>query len=256
MPLNYLDSKKVHKSLECLLQHYPNRAFIAGEIHRRLLEHLPVGHTATDALNLLQEYRWLTSNNKQLDYPDETFDLIVANLVPLWAKEMDELLAEIFRLLKPGGIFLVSTLGVSSFSELRESFKLADDSKQHIHQFYDMHDIGDFLIQSGFLSPVMSMEQLSFVYLNMGDLITDITQSGLRNSLVNRKKGLMTPRQWKSMADYYQAKFAVNNELPLSLEAIYGYAQKPKQALKAKQMNAQGEIEIAIEDIFRNPLHN
>lgn len=252
MPINYLDSKKVRKSLECLLEHYPNRAFIAGEIYGRLLEHLPEGFAAADALNLLQEYRWLTSTQKQLNYPDETFDLIVANLVPLWAKDLNELFGEVYRLLKPGGTFLVSTLGVDSLKELKESFKLADEDK-HVHRFYDMHDIGDLLVASQFDQPVMSMEHLSFVYLDLIDLITDLTQSGLRNNLVNRKKGLMTPRQWQSMVDYYYATFASNGELPMSLEVIYGHAQKPKNRPKIQKQNAQGEVEIALEDILIMP---
>lgn len=246
MPINYLDGRKVTKSVQTLLTNFPDHAFIANEIYERLMQHKPDNFFPKDPLNLLQEYYWLTTEDQHLNYPDETFDLVVASLVPLWVRDLDDFFPEILRLLKPGGIFLLATLGVDTLKELRASFKLADDAK-HIHQFYDMHDIGDKLLHSGFVEPVMDREHLLFSYSDVPALIRDLTQSGLRNSLVDQKKGWVTPRQWQNMLDFYKVTFSSESGYLATFEVIYGCAKKP--SYRPQKMNAKAEVSVLVRDI-------
>lgn len=246
MIINHLDSRKVSQSLKKFSETYSSNTFIAYEIYQRLEEHLPAGFIASDALNLLQEYRWLTTNEKMLGYQEETFDLIVANLIPLWVRDLNVLFAEVLRLLKPGGIFLFSTLGVDTLQELRSSFYGVDADK-HVHQFYDMHDLGDRLLQANFSEPVMDMERLTLYYDTVESLVADLTASSLRNFLKDGKKGCMTPRQWQKMCQNYQENFSTNGELLATFEVVYGCAKKSKSA--RQRSNDSGVVEIFLEDI-------
>ena len=246
MPINYLDGRKVRKSVQNLLAHFPVQAFIAREINDRLMQHQPEGFLSYDGVNLLQEYDWLMTEKQYLSYPDNNFDMVVAPLVPLWVRDLDDFFPEILRVLKPGGVFLMATLGVDSLKELRSSFAVVDDAK-HVHRFYDMHDIGDKLFHGGFVHPVMDSERLVLMYPEVSGLVQDLTQSGLRNSLVDQRKTCLTLQQWKRVCEVYKNNFSDASGYTATLEVIYGCAKKPYY--EVKQMNQQAEVSVFVRDI-------
>jgi ubiquinone/menaquinone biosynthesis C-methylase UbiE len=55
-----------------------------------------------------------------IDYPDGTFDLVIANHMLYHVKDRRSALAEIKRVLKPGGVFYASTVGSRNMLEMKE----------------------------------------------------------------------------------------------------------------------------------------
>lgn len=53
-----------------------------------------------------------------IPYEDDTFDLVVANHVLFYCQELDSVLEEVRRVLKPGGRFICSTYGASHMQEI------------------------------------------------------------------------------------------------------------------------------------------
>mgnify|MGYP003346842552 CR=1 FL=1 len=51
--------------------------------------------------------------------------------------------------LKPGGMVMFSTFGPDTLRELRQAF-LATGGGSRVHEFVDMHDLGDMLVSAGF----------------------------------------------------------------------------------------------------------
>jgi len=45
---------------------------------------------------------------EEYDYPAETFDVVISNLVLHYIEDLDAVYANIFRMLKPGGVFLLN----------------------------------------------------------------------------------------------------------------------------------------------------
>jgi malonyl-CoA O-methyltransferase len=90
----------------------------------------------------------------------EIVDVIFSNLSFHLSADIDKTIQECHRLLKPGGLLLFSTLGPDTLKELRQSFNQYDPLP-HVHDFLDMHDIGDMLVKSRFSEPVMDMEYIT-----------------------------------------------------------------------------------------------
>ena len=66
----------------------------------------------------------------------------------------------VLRLLRPGGLLLFTTFGPDTLKELRAAWQAADGGV-HVHDFIDMHDLGDALVHQGFAEPVVDTERFA-----------------------------------------------------------------------------------------------
>ena len=86
-----------------------------------------------------------------------------------------QVLQEVHRVLRGGGLFMFSTLGPDTLRELRS----ADPrGAAGTHRLADMHDVGDALVRQGFADPVMDMEHLTLTYPDVGALLQELRASG------------------------------------------------------------------------------
>lgn len=90
----------------------------------------------------------------ELPLKEYTVDLIFANFLLPWCVDFKRVLQEWRRVLKPDGLLIFTSLGPDTLSEL--------DGKVDRALFMDMHDVGDHLIEAGFLDPVLEVEHLVF----------------------------------------------------------------------------------------------
>ena len=63
--------------------------------------------------------------------------------------------------------------------ELRNSWAQVDHH-DHVHEFIDMHHIGDMLLASQFSDPVVDMEVINFQYQSLQQLLRDLKDTGSR----------------------------------------------------------------------------
>ena len=129
--------------------------------------------------------------------------------------------------LRPGGLLMFSTLGPDTLSELRQAFA-AVDSLPHVHDFVDMHNIGDSLVAAGFADPVMDMEIVTLTYPTVAALADDLRGQGLTNTVAGRSRGLYPPRRWRDMISRYE-EARIADRLPATFEVIQGHAWKPAE---------------------------
>jgi len=57
-----------------------------------------------------KQIRLVNANAMSLPFTDNSMDVIYSNLVIQWCQPLSDLLKELHRVLKPGGLFIVSTL--------------------------------------------------------------------------------------------------------------------------------------------------
>jgi malonyl-CoA O-methyltransferase len=98
------------------------------------------------------------------------------------------------------------------------------DDLPHVHTFADMHNIGDALVQAGFREPVMDVEHLTITYGDAERLIADLRQAGATNRLLDRRRGLTSPRLWQAMLTELEAARNADGRLEISVELITGQA--------------------------------
>jgi malonyl-CoA O-methyltransferase len=138
-------------------------------------------------------------------------------------------------LIKPQGFLMFSCLGPDTLRELRQEFT-NDDSTSLMHEFTDMHDWGDMLVQSGFSEPVMDMEQLTLTYMNAQDLLRDLRLCG-RNISVNRSARVHS-RDWLTKFSQLFEKLKQRqggDRVKLTVEVIYGHAIRSESRIVVEE---------------------
>jgi malonyl-CoA O-methyltransferase len=176
----------------------------------------------------------------ELPFPDHAFELVFSSLTLQWCENPGQVFREIFRVLKPGGALVFSTLGPDTLRELRASWAEAD-SGRHVNEFIDMHIIGDRLVETGFADPVMDMEHIILTYKDVGALLRDIKRIGANTVLDGtdgapedpRPRGLTGKARLAAMRRAYEAHRTAEGLYPATHEIVYGLAWGRDPAVQA-----------------------
>ena len=181
---------------------------------------------------------------EKLPLADNSVDLVYSNLTIQWVNDIDAVLNEFKRVLKPGGMLLFSTFGPDTLKELRMSWQSVDEYT-HVSPFLDMHDIGDAMLRAHLAEPVMDVENFTMTYSNVFKLMHDLKAIGAHNVTSGRAKGLTGKQRIQKLEHCYE-KFRCDGVLPASYEVVYGHAWAPVQ-----EQEAGKEVTIAIDSINR-----
>ena len=225
-----------------LLEKYPDSVYflpLAGEF------------IADKAIKNIANYansssKWQLSNlfkaKPKVDYSypaDSTVDMLWANMHLHNALDPQMLITQWHKAIATDGFLMFSCLGPDTLRELRGMYdKLGWPVPSH--QFTDMHDWGDMLIQAGFAEPVMDMERIMLTYETPQKLLEDLRELG-RNLHPDRFPALRG-KAWKAELEAalveHLADPAEGGRLKLTFEVIYGHAMKPKPRVKLSEHSA------------------
>lgn len=164
----------------------------------------------------------LQADASALPLQQGSVDLVFANMLLPWLDDLDGFFESVNRVLRKDGLFVFSTLGPDSLSEIRGAWAGVDRG-EHVNTFVDMHDIGDALVRSGLREPVLDVDYLTVTYRTVDDLFADLTRSGSRNSLKHRQRAL-TGKGRFGVLRRTLANNCDGGVLPLQLELIFGHA--------------------------------
>ncbi len=161
--------------------------------------------------------------------PDGAVQLVWANMLLHMCADPQTLIAQWHRSLGTDGFLMFSCLGPDTLRELRDLYKKLGWPPP-AHEFTDMHDWGDMLVNAGFAEPVMDMERITLTFDAPERLLLELRQLG-RNLHPGRFPGLRG-RTWRGQwmnAWLHQAPPAPSaGQLRLTFEIIYGHALKPQ----------------------------
>jgi len=186
--------------------------------------------------------QFLCGDAESIALQDDSVDLVFSSLAFQWSNDPDRLFQECYRVLKPGGLLMFSTLGPDTLKELRKSWAVAD-KHTHVSPFMDMHDIGDALLRSGLTNPVMEVENITLTYATVAKLMRDLKQIGSRNATAGRSPGLTGKKALHTMTQAYEA-FRKDGSLPASYEVVYGHAWVPEKKRHRFSQNHQLGVPI------------
>jgi len=178
-------------------------------------------HEAQRHQRLFQRFQRVCADANQLPFADASVNIIFCSLMLQWCN-LDRTFAEVRRVLKPDGFFAFSTFGPDTLMELRAAWAAVDDH-HHVHQFMDMHDVGDALVRVGLMEPVLDVERVQLTYTDVTGLMRDLKTIGAHNVTAGRPRGLTGKARLQKMQTAYEA-FRRNDRLPATYEIIYGAA--------------------------------
>jgi len=164
---------------------------------------------------------YLAGDAECLPIASGSIDLVFSNLALQWCNP-DAVFSEFARVLRPGGTIFFSTFGPDTLQELRQAWSEVDDAP-HVHDFIDMHDLGDALMRAGLIEPVMDRENLILDYANVSAVMKDLKGVGAHNVAPQRTRGLSGKSTFTRFKTAYEA-MAKNGRIPATYEAIYGHA--------------------------------
>lgn len=166
--------------------------------------------------------RELQADARQLPLQTGSVDLVFANMLLPWIDNLPACLEEVARVLRPDGTFLFATLGPDSLTEIRQAWRNIDDGL-HVHEFPDMHNLGDAIVRAGLRDPVLDIDYLTVTYRNTEALFSDLAAAGARNSLLGRRQSLTGKGRLDKLREHLLSR-AIEGVLQLKLELVYGHA--------------------------------
>ena len=166
----------------------------------------------------------LCADANQLPLANLSIDFVYANLLLPYISDIPAFIREIRRVLKLGGAFCISGLGVDSFKELR-ALGLSS------YRFPDMHDIGDMCIDAGLSNPVVDTEYITLDYENLALLLHEVklVACGAANAASLRQP--LTKSQLKNL----QQQYNLPHKLTLEVFVAHGWKDQSRIDLPAGQ---------------------
>jgi len=286
-----VDKRRVRRAFEQSAASYDDVAALQQEVARRMLERLDLiriqpatildlgSGTGQVTRALLRRYRgsrvialdlalamvykaraakrWsrrplaVCGDAESLPLADACVDMICSSLTLHWCNDLDGVLHELRRVLAPGGLLLLTTLGPDTLRELRASWAKAD-SEVHVSSFIDMHDIGDALVRAGFADPVVDMEMMFLTYPDLRQLMRELKLLGAHNSTYGRPRGLTGKERLHQVLRAYENFRTPEGVLPASFEIIYGHTWKAQEAQSTRVAETTGsEVRIPLARLLR-----
>ena len=179
--------------------------------------------------------------------PDGTAQMLWANIALHMAADPQDLIAQWHRTLGADGFLMFSCLGPDTLRELRHLYQTRGWPPP-AHEFTDMHDWGDMLVNAGFAEPVMDMERITLTFETAERLLGELRQLG--RNLHSGRFAALRGKRWRAQllqALLAQAPALARPEkLCLTFEVIYGHALKPPPRLPV-----QGETVLSLDEMRR-----
>lgn len=194
-----------------------------------------------------RRFERLCADAQRLPLKEASVDLVFSSLMLQWCEPLDEALAEVRRVLKPGGFFAFSTFGPDTLCELRAAWAEIDEHS-HVNRFIDMHDVGDALARAGFAEPVLDVDRIELGYPDALTLMRDLKAIGAHNATAGRPRTLLGRSKLRRVSQAYEA-LRRGGSLPVTYEVIYG-ASWGAAGASAAAAHA-GEVHIAPGSIRR-----
>ncbi|NKI35267.1 malonyl-ACP O-methyltransferase BioC [Wenzhouxiangella sp. XN79A] len=177
-------------------------------------------------------------------------DLIYSNLMLQWSDDLPAVLNGLRRVLKPGGLLLISTFGPDTLSELRQAWAAVDDA-EHVSRFTDVQTVGDCLVRAGFSEPVLDTDWITTTYSQPRGLLDELRAIGATDAMRRPGAGLTTPARLRGMLAAYETHRRPDGLVPATWEVVYASAWAPDPGTPIRSIHGGEEASVPIEAIGR-----
>ncbi len=162
--------------------------------------------------------------------PDASIDTLFSSLMLQWCPDPRPVFAEISRVLKPGGRFVLTTLVEESMTEFQQAWRLCGQ----VPPTLQFSPVADYLRSARSQGLPCQAQQKTF-QLFFPDVFTlarefkliGANYTGLKPAAI---PGLAGRAYWQRFADAYQRNLTTQG-LPLSYQVLFMFGQRPLAAL-------------------------
>lgn len=162
---------------------------------------------------------------ERLPFAAGAFELVWSNLAVQWLEDLQRGLAELRRVLAPGGALRLATFGAATLMELREDFRDVD-GHTHVHRFASADGLAQAASDAGLCAVGVASRRRVLHYPDMQAVMRELKAVGAHNATVGRPTGLTGRRRWQQVASRYEAR-RQGQVLPATYEILYLEAHSP-----------------------------
>lgn len=200
---------------QALARRYPKRSLLLVDIAEGMLRQA--------RCRLAGEASFLVGDAEALPLAEACAGLIVTNLVLQWCPDPVQALAEMQRILCPGGMLLVSTFASGTLEELRQAW-MKVDSYTHVNRFVTSEFLAASLNRVGFSRWHLAQETIVQRYPSLLDLLKEIKGIGAHNVTFGRPRHLLGKQSFKALLAAYPARSS--GDIEATFVSLFGWAVK------------------------------
>ncbi len=203
----------------------------------------------------------LISDDEWVPFGPDSFDLVLSVLSLHWVNDLPGALIQLRRCLQEDGLFLAVLFGGTTLYELRECLldaetQLMDGVTPRVSPFVDVRDAGNLLVRAGFALPVADTDTIVQEYENMTSLFGALKTMGELNAIVERSRGLATPRLFALADSLYEQRFGTKDggiKATFEIVTLTGWAPSDIQQKPLAPGSVRRRLSDAL-DTDENPL--
>ncbi|TVQ28108.1 MAG: methyltransferase domain-containing protein [Wenzhouxiangella sp.] len=170
---------------------------------------------------------------------EDSVDLVYANLSLHGSTAISSALASMRRVLRPGGLLLVSVPGLDTLRELRQAWHQVEPESARVMPFTDAQRLGSALTRAGFAEPVLDTDWLTTRSESPRDLLETLRRSGFGNTGPDRPRGLTHPDRLKAVLAALARQADPDGAIRATWEIVYASAWAPEHGQPLR--TGQGE---------------
>jgi len=195
---------------------YPAANLLGADLSQGMLEY---------AKQHYPEFGYQVADAENLPFNVNQFDFIFSNFAVQWCDSFLTVLQQAYKVLKPGGYLLLSTLADGTLAELKQAWASVDQH-QHVNEFETADDLEKAVEESGFSVQQLSLQTEFDYYDTVRGLTDSLKRIGAHNITSGRSKTLTSPGTIKKFKQQLE-RYRTEEGLPASYQVFTCLLQKP-----------------------------
>ncbi|NLU17278.1 malonyl-ACP O-methyltransferase BioC [Serratia liquefaciens] len=158
---------------------------------------------------------YLLGDIENVPLPDAVVDISFSSLVVQWCSDLPRALAELYRVTRPGGVILFSTLAQGSLQELGDAWQQVD-GERHVNDFLPLTQIETACAS---YRHRLQAEWQTLNYPDVMALMRSLKGIGATHLHQGREAGLLSRQRLAALQASYPCR---RGQFPLSYHLVYG----------------------------------
>lgn len=168
---------------------------------------------------------WLEGDAYHLPIADQSIDFVYSNLMIQWCDPFELVLQEVLRVLKPGGLFVFSTLLDGTLCELKSSWKAVDNDR-HVIDFKTVNELNNLCDLPNAKLLESNEKPVVLEYENVLHLARELKGLGANHVPEKSNRGLAGKDKWQKMMTAYKQFVQEDAIYPATYQVFSGVVVK------------------------------